>query len=83
MVGELLRLSEIDIAFSCQPLILKDPLQLGVDESFSFNTLLEADERAKFSCDLRWQSLDLDLLLAARARHEGKGDSQSRPSVLE
>ena len=62
---------------------VKYALHLCVPESHLFNFLLEAEERTQFASDRIGDTFKLNLLLAARARHESEGDSECSPFVLE
>jgi len=83
VISELLGLAKVDIAFFGQTFIVQEALLFGVDESLLFDGLLEAKEGSKLSGDGARNSLELDLGLAGWALHEGEGDAQARPLVLE
>ena len=76
MISELLGLSEIGISRSDDSFISKDSLLISILESLLLNILLQCKERAKLLFDCIGDSVHFDLLLATRARHEGKGDSK-------
>ena len=83
VVGVSLWLSVVVVTNRGESLIGKDALHLCVPKSHLFNFLLEAEERAQFASDGIGDTFKLDLLLAARARHESEGDSECGPFVLE
>ena len=83
VVGELLWLSIVVVAHCRKPLICKDALFLSVLKSELLNTFFKANQRAKFTSNGIREAFERDLLLAAGARHEGEGDSEGGPFVLE
>ena len=83
MVGELLWPSIVVVTNCGKSFITKDALCLSHLKSELLNTLFEADKRAQFASDGSGETFKRDLLLAARARHEGEGDSEGGPPVLE
>lgn len=83
MVCKLLRLAKVNVVFILKTLIEEDALLLRIDQGLSFNLLFQAKQWSHHGSDRSRQSLELDLLLAGRARHEGKGDSKRGPSVPE
>ena len=82
-VGEFLRFAEIGVIRSDESLIIENTLSLGVQEGLFFNFLLKREERTKLTSDRLGQAHNIDLLLAARAAHEGESNSEGRPFVLE
>ena len=59
-------------------------MDFGILECLALNILLHVEKWAKLGRNLLGEALlELDFLLAARALHEGEGDAQGRPAVLE
>ena len=83
MVDNLLWIVEVDITRSGKSFVMEDTLVFCVLESFLLDMLFKGDEWAKLTGDGLRHTLDFDLLLAARAAHEGESDSESCPFVLE
>ena len=83
MVRVLLRLAKIGIIFILEALIVEDALFLCIGQGLRLDLLLEVEQGSELSCDRFRQSFELDFLLAARAGHEGEGDPQRGPAVLE
>ena len=82
MVGKLLRLAKVEVAWRRKSLISEDALPFGVGESLFLDLFLQAEEWAEFFSDGARDLLGhLDLMLAAGARHEGKCDPQGCPPV--
>ena len=82
-VGKFLRFAKIDVIRSDESLIIKNALCLGVQEGLFLNSLFEREERTELTGDRLGQANDIDLLLAARAAHEGESNSKGSPFVLE
>ena len=83
MVSKLLWLS-IEVVSNCsKPFISKNSLLLSVLKCKFFYTFFEADKRAQDVSDRGGETFKRDFLIAAGARHEGEGDSESCPLVLE
>jgi hypothetical protein len=72
VVSELLRLSVVDITLSRESLVIEDSLVFRVLESLLLNILLQGNEGAELASDRLGYTLDVDLLLAAGAVHEGE-----------
>ena len=83
MVGKLLRLLVVYVVNVAQTCILENSLLLSMDQCLRLNLLLETKERSELGFDRLRESLHLDFLLAAGAGHEGEGDSEGGPLVLE
>ena len=83
MIGKLLWLLEVNVVFVGKTFIFEDTLISGIDQSLSLHDFFESKQRAKLLCNRLGHSLQLNFLLAARARHEGEGDPQSAPFVLQ
>ena len=83
MVRELLWFAKVGICWILETLIIQNTLLLSILEGQSLDLLFQAKERAKNCCYRLRDASDLDLLLAARTRHESKGDTESCPFVLE
>ena len=66
-----------------QALVAENPLLFGIDHRLTLNGLLQAQKGSKLGCNRPGYALKLDLSLAAWAGHEGKGDPQCGPLVLQ
>ena len=82
-VGEFLRLAVIDVILSNESLIIKNALSLGVQEGLFLNFLFERKEGTELTGYWLGQAHNINLLLAARAAHEGESYSEGSPFVLE
>lgn len=85
MVGVLLGPAIVEVVFVRRhALISKDTLSLRANQGLLFNGSLQVEQGAKLGHDwLRQAFLELDILLAARALHEGEGDAESCPPVAQ
>ena len=82
-VGEFLRLAVVDVIWSNESLITENALSLGVQEGLFLYSLFERDERTELTGNRLGQALNIDLLFAARAAHEGESNSKGSPFVFE
>ena len=82
-VGEFLRLVVIDVTRSGESLIIENTLSLSVQEGLFLNFLFERNERTELTGNRLGEAHNINLLLAARAAHEGESYSEGSPFVLE
>ena len=83
MVGKFLRLLVIYVVNVVQASIVENSLVFSMNQCLRLNSLFEPEKRSELGSDWLRDSLKLNFLLAAGARHEGKGDSKGGPLVLE
>ena len=83
VVRELLRLTEVNVLTVGKALVTENSLLLGINQGFLLDHPLETKEGSQLGSDGLRQSLQLDLLLAARARHESESNAEGCPLVLE
>ena len=82
MKSQAFEIAFVRISRSDESLAVIEALVLCDLEGHPLEVLTELCERRQLSVDL-WAGRLLDLLLASRARHEGKRDLKRVPSVLE
>ena len=83
MVGKFLRLLVIYVVNVAKACVAENSLIFRISQCLCLNCLFETEQGSELSCDRLRDSLELNLLLAAGARHEREGNSQGCPFVLE
>ena len=81
MIGVLLRFTEVKVVPIPQSFVRKNALFLGNDQGLPFHDFFESEQGTQLLRNWLGQLLELDLLLAAGALHEGEGDAERAPPV--